>query len=392
MRVLVIDTGDPGDVSGGQSVFVRTFATSSRHEVVVAGTVPMGTRLGRVLSREVGDGSISMLGLAHHGSAGHRPLVPERLRTLVGGVMWLGRARDADLIYVQSAELMLAALLRRDRRAVVFHLHGAANPLAVSRYGWARWRLLRGAYAWFSSALLSRVDRALSVDLEGCDSIGRATGGRLACEVLPPAFDERLFSATGRPAVTTGKRLVYVGRLERAKHVELLVEALARLRSAEPEWTLSLVGEGSERAALQARVVELGIADGCEFLGWRRREDLPALLRESDLFVLPSEAEGLTTAVIEAMACGTPVLCRSLAGLSRLVQPGVNGEFWYGEDAESLAAAIEAAAGSPWEHSRIAESVEGFSASRAVARVDDILQAEVDKRPRRRETQEESAQ
>lgn len=108
-----------------------------------------------------------------------------------------------------------------------------------------------------------------------------------------------------RPA-GEGPTLLYVGRLQHAKGADHLIEALAEV----PDVTLLLAGEGPDRAALEARVGELGIAERVRFLG--RRDDVAGLLRGATAFVLPSRSEGLSNALLEALASGAPVVASAI--------------------------------------------------------------------------------
>jgi glycogen synthase len=108
-----------------------------------------------------------------------------------------------------------------------------------------------------------------------------------------------------RPA-GPGPTLLYVGRLQHAKGADHLVEALADV----PEAILLLAGEGPDRAALEARVGELGLSERVRFLG--RRDDVAGLLRGATAFVLPSRSEGLSNALLEALASGAPVVASAI--------------------------------------------------------------------------------
>lgn len=129
-----------------------------------------------------------------------------------------------------------------------------------------------------------------------------------------------------------------VGRLEEQKGQRYLIEALALLRAQGVNALLLLVGEGREGAALKALTASLGLEQQVMFLG--TRDDLGDLFRAMDLFVMPSLWEGLSLAMLSAMAAGLPVVATSVGGV-----PQVLGEDEYGftisaGDAAALAARI----------------------------------------------------
>ena len=372
MRVLVLDTGDPAEVSGGQSVFVRNLLRYTRHDVTVACSVPSGVRIGKVVERRAGETAFRCLPIAHHAASGTRPLVPERLRCMLGALMHLGDLADIQVTYVLSAELLAPALFHSHGRPVVFHVRGAANPLSVSRYWWARRDLPVKLYQAFWDSLVRRVSYGLSVDEVGCAAVSSASGGTVSCEVLTPGYDERSFHYDSG-ATMNPRGLIVVGRLEYAKRIDILIRTLAVLSVDESAWQLTIVGEGGEKGALQSLAQELGVASRCIFTGWVTREELPGVLQRSGLFVLPSVAEGVTTAAIEAIACGLPVIARPVGGLPGLVRPGVNGTLWSGEDPESLALAVRGLVHENLDREAVSASVLDYSCGRVMGSLDDVF-------------------
>ena len=125
--------------------------------------------------------------------------------------------------------------------------------------------------------------------------------------------------------------------LVRRKGLDLLLEALAQ-PSGPQDLRVWIAGEGPERAALEAQAVELGLVDRVQFLG--KRHDKADLLAACDLFVMPSRAEGLGVAALEAMAASRPVIASRVGGLADLVLDGRNGRLVPAEDVRALAVAL----------------------------------------------------
>lgn len=130
--------------------------------------------------------------------------------------------------------------------------------------------------------------------------------------------------------------LVYAGRLSSEKGVDLLVEAMGRLPDAE----LVVAGEGRERPALEQRAAAL--APGrVQFVGRLDRADVLALLRRATAMVLPSRwYENQPMSIIEAFACGTPVVASDIGGNPELVLDGDTGVLFPPDDVAGLAAAL----------------------------------------------------
>jgi glycosyltransferase involved in cell wall biosynthesis len=102
--------------------------------------------------------------------------------------------------------------------------------------------------------------------------------------------------------------VLFVGRLNRQKRLDLLLRAVAKVKEAR----LEIAGEGEEEGALRALAQELGIEGRTAFLG--ARSDVPSLQARAQVFVLPSESEGLPNALLEALAAGTPSVATEIPG------------------------------------------------------------------------------
>jgi glycosyltransferase involved in cell wall biosynthesis len=164
-------------------------------------------------------------------------------------------------------------------------------------------------------------------------------GERVA--VVPSRCDPARFDPAAFPRrIPGGQRLVCAGNLIRGKGVAVLLDALAALAPHHAELRLTLVGDGPEARRLRRRAVRLGVADRVRFLGRRPHQDLPALLHEADVFVLPSLSEATPRVVLEAMAMGLPVVTTRVGGLPEMVVDGRTGLLVDPADAQELAAAI----------------------------------------------------
>lgn len=122
-----------------------------------------------------------------------------------------------------------------------------------------------------------------------------------------------------------GKRLLYVGRLSAAKGLPVLLESLAMLKSSHPEIFLTVVGDGEDRAELEQMTAGLELNDNVKFVGYKSQAEVREYMQETDVFVLPSFAEGVPVSLMEAMAAGVPVVTTQIAGVSELVENGVSG-------------------------------------------------------------------
>ncbi len=129
-----------------------------------------------------------------------------------------------------------------------------------------------------------------------------------------------------------------VARLEAEKGHRTLIDAWPDVLAAVPNAWLLIVGEGSERDALEAEAATLGVSERVVFTG--RREDMPAVTAALDVAVLPSYREAQGLSVLEAMALSRPVVASRVGGIPEMIEDGVSGLLVPPNDCTALAAAI----------------------------------------------------
>jgi glycosyltransferase involved in cell wall biosynthesis len=189
-----------------------------------------------------------------------------------------------------------------------------------------------------------------------------------------------------------GKRVVItVSRLVPIKNVALLVDAFARARQTLPDLHLIVVGEGPERAQLEAQSAALGLGDAITFTGYVPQAETPPWYRSGDVFALPSDFDNSPNVVLEAMATGLPIVATDVGGLRHFVTPGRNGELVPKRDAAAMADALVALMRAI-PHARAIgaanrdEVVSRFSWSASARQLRDVYQRVLSSRERRSAT------
>ena len=153
-------------------------------------------------------------------------------------------------------------------------------------------------------------------------------------------------------------RLLFVGWLERDKGIFELLEAAGRLLSSGRRFVLDVAGDGSAAAEARAAIARLGLGEVVRLRSWLGDAELEAALRESDVLVLPSWAEGLPNAMVEAMAARLAVVATRVGAIPEVVIHGRSAMLVEPRNAESLAAALAAVLDEPQLRRQIA--AEGF--------------------------------
>ncbi len=152
------------------------------------------------------------------------------------------------------------------------------------------------------------------------------------------------------------KIILFVGNLLPVKGIKYLIEALAGLKtSGVQNVLLVLVGDGSEHAALRDTVRNLGLESSVLFAGRRPHQEIPLWMNSADVFCLPSLSEGTPNVIMEAMACGKPVVGTQVGGVPDVIRPDSTGYIVSPADSTALSKALEKALSSVWNHVYISE-------------------------------------
>ncbi|UUO16914.1 MULTISPECIES: glycosyltransferase family 4 protein [Aphanizomenonaceae] len=118
-----------------------------------------------------------------------------------------------------------------------------------------------------------------------------------------------------RPILFTSRRLVH------RMGIDKLLQAVAMIKSGIPDVWLAIAGRGHIQALLQQQARELGLENNVQFLGFLPENDLPVAYQAADLTVMPSQSfEGFGLAIVESLACGTPVLCTPVGGMPEILE------------------------------------------------------------------------
>jgi len=199
----------------------------------------------------------------------------------------------------------------------------------------------------FRRLLAPLIDRIVTVsdDLKAwLEETVKLPGAKLL--VIPNGVDTERFSPArrleGRQALQISDETTVVGtvgRLNGIKDYPTLLTAFADVARRAEHVRLVFVGDGPQRAALEAAAAALGMKERVSFLG--ERTDVPALIAGLDVFVLPSIAEGMSNTLLEAMAAGRPVVATGVGGNPELVEDGVTGTLVPARHPAALTKAID---------------------------------------------------
>lgn len=226
---------------------------------------------------------------------------------------------DPDVVHLHSSKAGLAGRLAlRGRRPTVFQPHAWSFDAVTGavRAGTLRWERLAARWA-HAVVCVSQAERAAGV-AAGITAAWHVVPNGVDLDAFRPAGAEGSARARHRLGLDDSPTVVCVGRLSRQKGQDLLLDVWPTVRRAVRGARLELVGDGPDRAALAARGLP-----GVSFHG--RRDDVADWYAAADVVVFPSRWEGMSLAVLEALACGASVVAADVTGVRESLPPGHEG-------------------------------------------------------------------
>jgi phosphatidylinositol alpha-1,6-mannosyltransferase len=224
--------------------------------------------------------------------------------------------------------LLGLALSRKLGAPFVCFVHGEETPTAAAsrELSWLARRILNGARRIIANSENTRrmILRYWPVDEKNVT-------------VITPGVDVQRFRPAARDAAIrdrlgwTGRRVVLTaGRLQERKGHDHLLRALPAIRAAVPDVLYAIAGDGERRGALEALTATLGLGDCVQFLGELRDEPLIECYQQCDLLALPNrevngDFEGFGMVLVEAQACGRPVVAGASGGTAETLRAGETG-------------------------------------------------------------------
>ncbi|RME48595.1 MAG: glycosyltransferase [Caldilineae bacterium] len=247
---------------------------------------------------------------------------------------------------LEVLDFVALSLLRNTSAKVVLWTIHNVNFLPAAPQKLLRAR--RAAYRWLYRWLVKWASGFVAVSDEVQRAILRQLGTSVEGKIFTIAngVDIRRYSRPGDKIALcrelnlpdTCRLAVTVGRLTEQKGHTHLIEAAADILARHPDTRFLFVGDGELREALQAQVKHAGLTEHIHFLG--NRPDVPDLLAAADLFILPSLWEGLSVALLEAMAAGRPIVATAVSGSTQVMVDGATGLLVPPADSKSLARAV----------------------------------------------------
>lgn len=264
-------------------------------------------RIGRIYYLDIGKKNINL----HSQSV--RNLLVNSYKTFLLGFKLL-KKKDYDLIVAWSGVptgFIAFALKILFQKPYIVLLRGADVPF-YDRFKWDK--LDRYVLRWLSPFIWKHSKKVIA-NSHKLKQLALQTAPNINFEVIPNGVDTDLFRP--KHCHRSPNLLLSVGRLSPIKGFDILIQAFKE--AGIPDSILWIVGTGPEEAQLKNFVKNLGIEDKVEFFGFKSTDELIDLYNQASIFVLTPFNEGMSNAMMEALASGLPIICTDVGGTEELI-------------------------------------------------------------------------
>lgn len=201
-------------------------------------------------------------------------------------------------------------------------LHRSSLPVVATVHGSDIFQVTRHPLgAMFTRLILQRCNRVIAVSQALAEEVINLGVNSQKILVISNGVDVARFEPV--PLYYRQNVILYVGSLIERKGVDFLLAAMPDVFNAFPEYQLIIVGEGPLYPMLKQMVESLNIAGKVTFLGFQSHDQVRTLMQQAKLLVLPSTEEAQGVVLLEALACGTPVVASKVGGIPEVVTPEV---------------------------------------------------------------------
>jgi glycosyltransferase involved in cell wall biosynthesis len=266
------------------------------------------------------------------------------------------KTSDADIVFLHNSGYILPArianLFSKKKKKIVVR-ETQANHLKTKM----DWFWLKKGMRWADQIVFLSEEYRIEI-LAAIKNIYNPK----KITVIPNGIDLYRF----KPLLAENSRQFKIGmqsRLVPIKDHITLLEAFARLKKEidDRSFSLELAGDGECVEALKRKANELGIHDSVKFRGMIAEDALPAFLNELNIYVHASLGETMSTAIMQAMACGLPIIASDVKGINNMISNEVNGLLVQPKDVEALAIKIASLVNDPDKRTKIASEARAYA-------------------------------
>lgn len=236
-------------------------------------------------------------------------------------VVALIKREKVDLLHAQwflTAGLVASVAAKIYKKPLVVTAHGS-DVLALKGLIWDKVR----RFIISNATQVTAVSSVIAEELSANSALRQSS-----IKLTPMGVDTSLFARQNIKESGIDKKeriLLFIGRLDRQKGLEYLIQAMPAILTKYPASRLNIIGYGPHENYMRQLVSKMGLNKKIVFIGSLPNKKLPVYYSQAEIFILPSMSEGLPVSILEAMACQCPVIATSVGGIFSLIQNEDNG-------------------------------------------------------------------
>ncbi len=242
-----------------------------------------------------------------------------------------------------------------DKYNNIIFIHNDIAAQIGQRASEVLWSKFPWLYFWFEKLIFKKIQNVFTVSTASLKLYNeRYSFMKNKFSFIPTWVDTSIFYPASKSKNTLrceirelgvkfnndGKWVLFVGRLQKQKAPERLINAFYSLLQIQPDARLILAGDGNLRSQVEDQIKELGLGDKVQLLGAVTPQIIRLCYQSSDVLALSSNFEGMPICVLESLACGLPVVSTNVGEISRVVKSGVNGEIVENKNDHDIAQAL----------------------------------------------------
>lgn len=251
-------------------------------------------------------------------------------------------------------------------------------PLIVTGHGYDVYKLPFSSVYWKESIsrILKSADKVITVSEYNKSYLKKLLDDLQKLEVIYNGYKSEIFHPRDRNEVRKEygispqrKVCVAVGNLEKIKGQDILIEAMKRLRDRGEEIFCYIIGNGSKYSYLDSLISKYQLQDRIFLLGNKPHNEVAKYMSLADIFLIPSKRESASVVLLEALACGTPVVATKVGIIPNVLREGVDGYSVEIENPLELSEAINKAFEKKWNPKIISRSVQQLTWEESVKKI-----------------------
>lgn len=310
--------------------------------------------------------------------------IPMRLKALYAYTRYQKRILNngIDILYVHSPEICLPFLYLNKNIPVIYHQHGFSNALHSSKYSYGEAKIFRKFFDLALWLIHKKANWIIAIDPIGLQQAA-ANGAENKTTLIMNAVDMNHFRPDRQMRIDARKRfglkddefaIINAGRIEKQKGIQRIFKCIPILKAEGINFHIFCAGDGTYKTHLLDFLKTNHYEEYVTFLGRVSHEDLPFYYNMADIFVLPSEKEGVPMAILEAIACGTPTVANNVGGIPGFLQDGVNGMLLYGDlSPTNITSAILQVFHRNYDRSEVSNTIKSLGSGNIVSILQGIL-------------------